>query len=86
MAQLGPVFREPVDRGKHFRKDPFCAERLIVGKVCYVDTLLFRAQQRSPEQFIMRSNGNGSVGRIHEKTPGAKKPSAYAEQSFQRAQ
>jgi hypothetical protein len=61
MAQLHPVLREPVDRGKHFGEDALRAECLIVGKLPNVDTLLLRAQERSPEQFI----SNGGVGRIH---------------------
>ena len=57
MAQLRPVLREPVDRGKHFSKDALRAKCLIVGKLRNVNTLLLDAQRRPPEQFInLRSN------------------------------
>ena len=75
MGQFGPICRELVDRGEHFRKDALCEECLIVGKLRNVDTLLIDAQRRPSEQFINLHNNHG-VGRIHEKTPTATKPSA----------
>jgi hypothetical protein len=68
MAQFRPVFREPVNGSEHFREDALRTEGLIVGKLRNTDTLLFHAQERSPEFINLRSNGG--VGRIHEKTPG----------------
>jgi hypothetical protein len=44
MAQHGSVFREPVNRAKHLRKDALRAVCLMVGKLLNVDTLLFRVR------------------------------------------
>ena len=74
IKQFSPICRELVDGGKHFRKDAHCEECLLAGELRNVDTLLLHTQQRPPKQFINLRSNRG-VGRTHEKTPGAKKPS-----------
>jgi len=62
------MFREPVDRGKHIRKDADRVECLMIGQLRKVAALLPDAQRRPPEQFI-NPRSNLGVGRIHERTP-----------------
>ena len=61
---LCTVLRKPTNRGKHFRKDAFCAYSVLTCKLRNANAVLLCSQRRASEYFV-HLGSNQIVEHIH---------------------